>query len=105
MTTFCPRRRITGSGGVVERFDSAHGHFHITLQGGLGVVEQALAGFSHLVACLALENPHGGQADHQGKQQHRDDGEGQDFGLQTQTHDFSLLLSGLRGYRPITLIL
>jgi len=86
------RRRIARGGGVVERLDGGHGHFHITLQSGLGGVEQVLAGLIHLVARLPLEDPHRGQADHQRKQQHRHDGQAQDFDLQAQTHGFSLLL-------------
>ncbi len=86
-----PHGGVARRGSIVERLDGGHGHFHITFQRGFGVVEQALAGFIHLVARLALEHPHGGQADDHRKQQHRHYGEGQDFGLQTQTHGFSLL--------------
>ncbi len=86
-----PRLRIAGGCGVVQRLDGGHRHFDITLQGGLGVIEQALAGFGHLGARLFLEDPHGGQADDHGKQQHWQYSEGQDFGLQTQTHGSSLL--------------
>jgi hypothetical protein len=43
-------------------------------------------GFLDLVARLLLEDEQRGQADDQRKQQHRQDGKGQDFGLQTQAH-------------------
>ncbi|MDZ4357409.1 MAG: hypothetical protein U1B84_13460 [Variovorax sp.] len=56
----------------------------------------ALAGFGHLGARLLLEDPHRGQADDHGKQQHRQDGEGQDFGLQTQTHGSSLFSGNVK---------
>ena len=82
-----PRRLIAGGGGVVERFDRGHGHGHVALQGRLGIAEQALAGLLDFLARLILQNEQRGQADDQRKQQHREDGKGQDFGLEAHAHD------------------
>ena len=81
-----PRRFIARGGRVVERFDRSHGHGHVTLQGRFGVAEQAFAGLFDLFVRLFLEDEQRGQADDQRKEQHRKNGEGQDFSLEAQAH-------------------
>ncbi len=85
-----PRCVIAGGGSFVKGFDRGHGHGDITLQGRLGIVEQALARLVNFVARLLLQNEQRGHADEQRKEQHREDGEGQDFSLEAHAHDGSL---------------
>lgn len=77
---------ITRRGRVVQRFDRGHGHGDVTLQSGFGIAEQAFAGLFDLFVRLFLEDEQRGQADDQRKEQHRENGEGEDFSLEAQAH-------------------
>ena len=96
------RRFIAGGGSVVERFDRGHGHGDVTLQGGFRVAEQALAGLLDLVVRLLLKDEQRGQADDQRKEQHRENGEGQDFSLEAQAHWGLTLLVLLAWLKALT---
>jgi len=45
-----------------------------------------MTGFLDFLLRLLAQHEHRAQADHQGEQQHREDCQGQDFGLQAQAH-------------------
>ena len=92
-----PRLGVAGSGSVVQRFDGGHGDGDVAGQRGFGIAEQAFAGLLDFIARLFLKDEQRGQADHQCKEQHRKDGKGQDFSLETQAHGGSLFWFYWRG--------
>ena len=84
-------RHVARGRRIVERLDRGDRQGDVILQGHLGLRQQTLTGFLHLILGLILQDPNHGQTDHQGAEQYRQYREGHDFGLQAQTHNGSLL--------------